>query len=101
MYWGFTDPAGGSYDPALAGQPAVPFSAILRDEAPIFQELFRMLCLIGNGLFQPAMKKKDIARNPLPFTLPFILPSILQSGTNEITKAIIPSCPLSIRLIYL
>jgi len=81
MYWGFTDPAGESYDPVLAGQPAVPFSAILRDEAPILQELFRMLCLIGNWLFQPAMKMKDIARNPSVY--PSFHPSINPSVWNK------------------
>ena len=53
--WGFTDPACGSYDPALAEQPGKPFSTLVRGSAPILREISRTLCPIGNGLLQPIM----------------------------------------------
>ena len=42
-----------SYDPALAGQPAIPFSTKVRDMCPIRPILTFRLYPIGNGLFQP------------------------------------------------
>jgi len=49
------DPESISYHPALAWQPAISFSANVRDTAPIRPVLYPMICPIGNGLFQPVM----------------------------------------------
>ena len=50
-----TDPVSLSYDPAVARQPAIPFSTKLRDTIPICLILHLGLYPIGNGLFQPAI----------------------------------------------
>ena len=49
------DRASWSYDPALAQQPGKPFSVDLRDHAFLPSAGFRVLCLIGNGLYQPIL----------------------------------------------
>jgi len=56
MYGGFTDPVRVSYDPARAGQPAIPFSDVLRGAACIPQAISSTLCPIGNGLLQLAIQ---------------------------------------------
>ena len=63
MYWEFTDPAGVSYDPALPQQPAIPFSAVLRNPDPIPRAPIHMPCLIGNELFQPTIGERSLPRN--------------------------------------
>jgi len=50
-----TDPVSLSYDPAVAGQPAIPFSTKLRNTILIRLILRLGLYPIGNGLFQPAI----------------------------------------------
>ena len=50
-----TDPDSMSYDPAVAGQPAIPFSTQLRDMSPIRPTLYLRPRPIGHGFFQPAI----------------------------------------------
>ena len=53
MYGGSTGPWSMSYDPALAKQPGILFSTLVRDLTPIRQALIPCACPIGNGLFRP------------------------------------------------
>ena len=55
-----TDPVSLSYDPAVAGQLAIPFSTDLRDAILIRLILPLGLYPIGNGLFQPAIISPSI-----------------------------------------
>ena len=49
MYGGPTDLEFPSYDPALARQPGIPFSAVLRDTIPVCQVLSLVLAQLAMG----------------------------------------------------
>jgi len=54
-FWGSTDPACVSYDPAMAGQPAIPYSANLRSITPFANQCLAQLAMgCSNPSFVPA-----------------------------------------------
>ena len=53
--WGRVGLGSLSYGPALAKQPAIPFSVDFRDIAPIHRGRSHMLCPISNKLSQPSI----------------------------------------------
>jgi len=66
MCRGSTDPSCVSYDDAIAGHPAIPYSAIPQaSEAPLpFPTELRMLSPIGHELFQPVILFVSLSQHP-------------------------------------
>jgi len=53
---GSTDPVFMSYDPALARQPGIRFSTLVRDMAPIRQVLLPVLTQLATGCSNPLLR---------------------------------------------
>jgi len=67
-----------SYDPALAQQPGIPFSTLVRDMAPICQALLPMLAQLATGCSNPLLEEHSFNNK--------VLAQRIQSSDTDLTQ---------------